>query len=59
MTCLCEDKEYFREDFFFYLPANLEHNKRITYVVTSKFNINENIVRTFLHNKELQALYFT
>lgn len=41
MTCLCEDKEYFREDFFFYLPANFEHNKRITYVVTSKFNINE------------------
>lgn len=22
MTCICEDKEYFREDFFFYLPAN-------------------------------------
>lgn len=59
MTCLCEDREYFREDFFFYLPANFEHNKRITYVVTSKFNINENIVRTFLHNKELQALCFT
>lgn len=59
MTCLCEDREYFREDFFFYLPANFEHNKRIPFVVTSKFNINENIVRTFLHNKEFKAQYFT
>lgn len=59
MTCLCEDKEYFRKDFFFYLPANFEHNNRITYVVKSKISINENIVRTVLHNKELQALYFT